>query len=550
MDIIINALHSVAKILPKVKPPTTQPSSKDRLMWTGAALVLFFMMYHVSLLGINASIYENLDFLQTITASSIGSLLTAGIGPIVLSSIFLQLFVGAGLIKLNLKVKEEREKFHEVQKILAILLAIVEAIIYTMFTLQGALVPLFPNDGFICELQSPNVGANGIVDAAMPFIKTHITVPTLQACTTALLQTSTVAGVVGFSGITIFLVILQIALGSVILLYLDEVISKYGLGSGISLFIAGGVALAIVGGTFGLIGGANGVIPTLVPSDGSTPGADAIPTALLILLPLLFTALVFLVSVFAEGIKVEIPIAYEQVRGIGNKLPLKFFYVSNIPVIFASALLLNMQLFGAGILPKHLVEGSSVVDTVAAQGDLISKYIGFVIPSSQPGQFMLADGLLYFLTPPRFGGANFMQHMTSLATTTTPLNGIPEWVHALTYILFLSLVSVLFGLFWVETSNMDAKSVAGQLSDSGIQIPGFRRDPRLLEKRLNEYIFPLTVLGSFSVGLLAGVADLTGALGTGTGILLTVGILYRMYEQMEQLNMFELYPALKSIVGE
>lgn len=96
---------------------------------------------------------------------------------------------------------------------------------------------------------------------------------------------------------------------------------------------------------------------------------------------------------------------------------------------------------------------------------------------------------------------------------------------------------------------MDAKSVANQLSSSGLQIPGFRRDPRMLESILNKNILPLTVLGSISVGLLAGVADLTGALGTGTGILLTVGILYRMYEQMEQQQMFELMPALKGLAS-
>ena len=126
----------------------------------------------------------------------------------------------------------------------------------------------------------------------------------------------------------------------------------------------------------------------------------------------------------------------------------------------------------------------------------------------------------------------------------SPIFGIPEWAHAAIYILFLSVVSILFGLFWVETSNMDARSVAGQLGNSGLQIPGFRRDPRMLEGILNKHILPLTVLGSFSVGLLAGLADLTGALGTGTGILLTVGILYRVYEQMEQMKMFDLYPSL------
>jgi len=105
-------------------------------------------------------------------------------------------------------------------------------------------------------------------------------------------------------------------------------------------------------------------------------------------------------------------------------------------------------------------------------------------------------------------------------------------------------------IFWVETANMDAKSVANQLSDSGLQIPGFRRDPRMLEVILNKHIFPLTVMGSAAVGLLAGIADLTGALGTGTGILLTVGILHKMYEQLEQMKTFEMYPSFGKFFGE
>ena len=137
-----------------------------------------------------------------------------------------------------------------------------------------------------------------------------------------------------------------------------------------------------------------------------------------------------------------------------------------------------------------------------------------------------------------------MQNFAIMMSNTTPYLGIPEFVHAITYVLFLSLVSVLFGIFWAETSNMDAKSVAGQLGSSGMQVPGYRRDPRMLEKVLEKHIFPLTVLGSFLVGMLAGIADLTGALGTGTGILLTVGILYRMYEQLKQMRVFELYPSI------
>ncbi len=477
---VLDILHSIAKVLPEIKSPEKPPLIKERLFWTGIALVIFFTMYNVVCIGV-VEHTGAMDFLQTITASKIGTLLTAGIGPIVLASIFLQLFVGAGLIKLDLKDKEEKKKFLEVQKILAILIAFAEGAIFVT-TGRTVIMPLFASLG------------EGMMPLAAGGFALH-------------------------APYTMALVILQIAFGSIIVLYLDEIVSKYGIGSGISLFIAAGVSFAIITGLVSLFTGTNGVIESM-----TSGGAEAIPLAILALLPFIFTIIVFLVCVYAEGTKVEIPIAFDRVRGMVPKLPLKFFYVSNIPVIFASALLMNVQLFSGMVLATANLE-----------------ILGYV----EGG--MLRDGMLYFITPIYVAGGT-VGHWNFISNAVTPVFNIPEWVHAITYVLFLSLVSVLFGFFWVETSNMDAKSVANQLSASGLQIPGFRRDPRMLEMILNKHIFPLTVLGSFSVGLLAGVADLTGALGTGTGILLTVGILYKMYEQLEQMKAFDMYPALSGLM--
>ncbi len=466
MSFVINLLSNIAKILPEVKKPDRQPTTKERLLWTGIVLILFFIMYHVTVFGVEKR-ETAFDFIQTITASNLGSILTIGIGPIVFASIFLQLFVGAGILKLNLRDKNDKQKFHEVQKVLTIVIAIVEA---TFFVL-GAMV-------FI----SPSVYS----------ILGQFTVP---------------------------LVVLQIALGSVFLLYMDEVTNRYGIGSGISLFIAAGVSLAIFSGFINLLFGPNSVVSIL--SGGE---AEAIPNALLTLLPFFFMILVFLVCIYAEGMKVEIPIAFGRIRGFAPRLPLRFFYVSVMPIIFASALLVNVQMFAYTLISQP----------VPAEGYQLTHHIG---------------GLIYLITPIYAGNRGTLGQIEYLTKDVTPVFKIPEWVHALVYILFLMLASILFGIFWVETANMDAKSMANQLSDSGLQIPGFRNDPRMLETILSKYIFPLTVLGSAAVGVLAGLADLTGALGTGTGILLTVGILYKMYEQMEQMQMFELYPTLKKIVS-
>jgi preprotein translocase subunit SecY len=106
-------------------------------------------------------------------------------------------------------------------------------------------------------------------------------------------------------------------------------------------------------------------------------------------------------------------------------------------------------------------------------------------------------------------------------------------------------VCVVFGKFWVETTGMDATSVAKQLQQVGFSVPGFRRDERVIERVLERYIPIITVLGSAAVGLLASGADVTGALGTGTGILLSVGILYRLYEELAASQLMEMHPALK-----
>jgi preprotein translocase subunit SecY len=122
-------------------------------------------------------------------------------------------------------------------------------------------------------------------------------------------------------------------------------------------------------------------------------------------------------------------------------------------------------------------------------------------------------------------------------------------VHVIVYIIFMMFLCVIFGQFWVETTGMGPKEVAEQLDRSGLQIPGFRRDPRVVEKKLADYIPNIVILGSAFVGLLAALADLTGALGTGTGILLTVGILYRMYQDLENQRMFDTYSSLGGLLG-
>jgi len=499
LDFVKPILH----LLPEVAPPARPPSLPEKLMWTGIALAIFFIMYNVVAVGVQLNV-SSADFLQVVTASKLGSLITVGIGPIVLASIFLQLFAGAKIINVDMSDPDQKRTFQGAQKLLAILLCFFEAAVFVIFA-RVAITPIFPWLG-------EGLALDGTMHA--PF--------------------------------TVVLVILQVALGSLILMYLDEVVSKHGIGSGISLFIAAGVSMAIVGGAISIFTGPNGVAEAL--SSGS---AEALPIAILAMMPLFFTALVFLVVSYAEGIKVEIPLAFDRARGFGSRFPIKLLYVSNIPVILASALLLNVQFLAMGLQNQHLCIGgqydasSPELNKCTGGFDLVEA-IAFVDSNKQ-----VRDGLFYLVSPiyrPMQG--NYGAYFGHIINGTTPIFGIPEWVHVIVYILFMMGLCVMFGQFWVETTNMSAKDVAAQLDKSGLQIPGFRRDPRVVEKKLNDYIPYITVLGSAFVGLLAALADMSGALGTGTGILLTVGIIYKLYLDLENQRLFDNYSGLGSLIGK
>ena len=498
LDFLKPFLH----ILPEVSPPQKPLSLSEKLMWTTIALVIFFVMYHVVAVGVRPAT-ANSDFLQVVTASKIGSLITVGIGPIVLASIFLQLFAGAKIINIDMSDPDQKRTFQGAQKILAVLLCFFEAAVFVIFA-RVAVMPLFPG-----------LGEGVLADGAM-------NAPFTQA-----------------------LVILQIALGSLILLYLDEVVSKHGIGSGISLFIAAGVSMAIVGGAIALFTGTNGVIEAL--SSGS---AEALPNAILAMLPLFFTVLVFFVVSYAEGIKVEIPLAFDRARGFGSRFPIKLLYVSNIPVILASALLLNVQFLAIGLQDKHFCIGGQFNEASPELNKCQGGFDAFQALAFVDSSNQVRDGLFYMVSPiyrPMQG--NYGAYFGHIVNGTTPIFGIPEWVHVIVYILFMMGLCIVFGQFWVETTNMGAKDVAEQLDKSGLQIPGFRRDPRVVEKKLNDYIPYITVIGSAFVGLLAALADMSGALGTGTGILLTVGILYRMYQDLENQKLFDTYSGIGSLIG-
>jgi len=123
-------------------------------------------------------------------------------------------------------------------------------------------------------------------------------------------------------------------------------------------------------------------------------------------------------------------------------------------------------------------------------------------------------------------------------------------VRAGVYALLLIVFCVFFAVTWVEVGGMDANTVAKQLLDSGMQIEGFRRSQIPIRQLLLRYIPVVTILGAIIIGVIAASADFLGAFGSGTGILLTVGIIEQYYQILVRERITELYPAARAFLGE
>ncbi|MFH0859618.1 MAG: preprotein translocase subunit SecY [Candidatus Altiarchaeota archaeon] len=457
-------LRPTLKYLPEVTLPKRAVPFKEKLIWTTVVLVLFFIMGTIYPYGVTPeTLQEHIQGfgqLQMIFASSMGTIVSAGIGPIVTASIILQLLVGAKMIDIDLTKPENKALFQGTQKILTVLIAFFEA---------GALV----------------------------------------------MATKMVSGT-GLIAFTTF----QIALGSILLMYMDEIVSKWGIGSGISIFIAGGVSQTIINASMNPLRTEAGFFVGALPNfmDQMIQGT----IDLMLIWPVIATVIIFIIVVLCESMRLEIPLSYGGIRGVGGRYPLKFFYVSNIPVILAAALLLNVQMW-AGLVGVDVNNIQSYDELKWYQKSVyqVTTFVtlGNLHGVASPGrwqQILDADVILHFVV----------------------------------YMIAFTALCVLFGKFWVETTGLDSESIADQIQQGGMQIPGFRRDKRVVKRVLDRYIPQITIISSIAVGLLAASADLLGAFGSGTGILLTVGILYRFYEEIQREQMADMPQAFRKFMGK
>lgn len=457
----LNLIKPCMSILPEVEDPGRRIPFKEKVLWTSISLFVFLVCCQIPLYGIQTN--KSADpfyWMRVILASNRGSLMELGISPVITSSMVMQLLAGSRIIDVDQSLKEDRALFNGAQKMLGILITLGEAVAYVMSGMYGDLRSL------------------------------------------------------GFSNA--ILIIAQLFFAGIMVLLLDELLQKgYGLGSGISLFIATNICESIVWKAFS---------PTTMNTGRGTEFEGAVVASFHFLASksdkvmalkeafyrqsapnltnLFATVLVFFIVIYFQGFRVDLPVKYQKIRGQQGSYPIKLFYTSNIPIILQTALVSNLYFFSQLLYRRF-------------KSNMLVNLLGQWQEMDYGGQSIPVGGLAYYMSPPQ--SLSDIWH---------------DPLHGLVYVAFVLGSCALFARTWIEVSGSSSRDVAKQLRDQQMMFKG-HRDSSLLHV-LDMYIPTAAAFGGMCIGVLTIVADFLGAIGSGTGILLAVTIIYQYFEMLHK----------------
>jgi protein transport protein SEC61 subunit alpha len=454
---LLHLIKPLTAWVPEVQQPSTQVPFKQRAKWTIMCLFIFLVCCQIPLFGVKVDTSNDpFGWIRTMLASNRGTLMELGISPLVTASMIMQLFTGLGVLRVDQSVREDRELSSRAEKLLALIITFAEAVVYILSGMYGPVSQL---------------------------------------------------GLINSVGILI-----QLMLAGVMVMMLDELLQKgYGLGSGISLFLATNICESIIWKALSplTIKTSRGVefegalISTfhMILTKPSLPQAlweSFTRSNLPNLLNLLATLVVFAVVIWCQNLKIELPIAQRGVRGVQYTHTIKLFYTSNIPIILLSSCVSNISFFSR--LLYRTFPSNIFVSILGSWEDI-------------GGHSIPRGGFAYYLSPP-----------TSIAAV------LFDPIHTILYMIIM--VSACAGLstLWLEISQMSAKHVYEQFKQAGREIKGFPGTATL--KLLNLYIPTAAIFGGIAVACLTIFADFLGAIGSGTSLLLAVNIIHNYHEML------------------
>jgi len=443
--------------LPEVQSPARKPAFEKRLLWTAITLLIFLVCSQTPLYGIvSADSSDPVRALRLLLASNRGTLMELGISPIIMSGMIMQLLAGAQILQMDFSVKEDRALFGAAQKVFALIISLGQATTHVLTGLYGP-----PSE----------------------------------------------LGV----GVCVLLIV-QLVGAAMIVILLDELLSKdYGLGGGVTLFIATNICESIVW-------------KALSPMTQNTGRGPEFEGALIALfhffftwndknralkaaffregLPnimnLLATIAVFAAVIYLQGFRVEIPLRSSVQRGMVRSFPVKLFYTSNMPIMLESALTSNVFIISQLLFTRY-------------PENLLVRLIGTWDFIGDGAQLAPVSGIAYYMSAP---------HRLK--------DALMDPVHTVVYITFMLSICALFSKAWIEVSGSGPRDVAKQLQAQKLTYMGHREGS--IYKELKHVIPVAAAFGGATFGALSVASDFMGALGSGTAILLAVTTIYGWFE--------------------
>lgn len=307
------------------------------------------------------------------------------------------------------------------------------------------------------------------------------------------------------------LVVVQLVFATLILMWFDELVRNgWGIGSALSLFIVANVVKGLAwqfAGPVPVPAGENqvdyyGWLAHVVKTGDFAVLRHGLPD----FVGFLATIAIIMILVYFQLMRVYIPVTSPRYGSIKTRIPLNFIYVTNIPILFVGIVVSDIAVF------YQMIAGIAGPDSAIARGLAV---------------------LYHYVSPPR----------GLLEAAADPLRTV---IFAIAWLL----LGLFFGFIWVEIAGLSPRQQAENLIKSGMELPGLRRNVKLLEKVLAKYIYPLTVISSLLVAGIAVLADIFGAYGTGSGLVLLVGIVYNFYQALAYERTLEMYPMLQRLIGE
>ena len=315
--------------------------------------------------------------------------------------------------------------------------------------------------------------------------------------------------------VNIILLISQLVIGGIIIILLDELLSNnYGLISGISLFVATNISENIMWKCFS---------PFTVASERGIEYEGAIIALFHFLitkkskyeafrlaffrrsapnlLQLFSTLIIIILVMYLWRFKLYIKVTNKKMPGVTYNQPIKLFYSSTTPIIVINTFISNLYLISQVLYRRY-------------SSSLLIKILGTW--AEKNGEQVATGGIAYFITPPK----NLFYFITH------PLKSI-------IYVIFILYFSGWFTQTMVDLIGKGAIDLARGLKNEGFFLEGIRESEETIYKRFQKLIPTVSFLSGMLIAALQILADLIGAIGSGTGILLLVSTILQVQENNE-----------------